>query len=164
MQLSKGTITRAQRLIRKGEWLERNAAVIEMAIEAIDQAHDQLIDRHDGILRDEDVIEMAIHNLMTPLKALQPLQCELGHGTPWEVDNDQTVTLFHPYACKDHRYEVIIGPDDVEDNPITTRWSELTAIEKSAINALVNHFASHQSPVRAELLKRVNDARDYHGN
>ena len=162
MQLTKGTINRAQKLIRMGEWLERHASTIELSFDAIDKCHDMLIDWRDE--PSESVINSAIGDLMTPLKALAPLRCELGHGTPWETSSDKYVTLHHPYACKDHRYETIIGPDDVEENPVTTRWSELTAIEKSAVNALVNHFATQQSPVREELLKRVNEARGHHGD
>ena len=161
MQLLTATLYRTQRLIRMGEWLDRNGSAISLAFSVIDQAHDALIDS-ESTDSEVDSATLEIHVL---LRALVPLMTELNHGTPWEVDRDlKAVTLHQPYACPDHRYQTVIGDDDKEDNPVTSRWKELSVTEKSAFNALINHVASHSDPVRAELLSRINDARDYHGD
>jgi len=107
-ELHQSTLYRTQRLIRMGEWLERNVHTLTLAFEALDSAHDQLIDQEEIDLPIEEVVDMVVSKQMTALQALMPLVRELNIGNVFEAELGQDVTLHHPNACKDHRYQVVI--------------------------------------------------------
>ena len=107
-ELHEATLYRTQRLIRMGEWLERNMHTIALVAESIDYAHDQLMEHEEIDLPLNCVVDMVVHRQMTALQALMPLVREINIGTAFEAEMGQDVTLHQPNACKDHRYEVVI--------------------------------------------------------
>jgi len=107
-ELQQSTLYRTQRLIRMGEWLERNMHTLTLAYEALDSAHDQLIEHEEIDLPLEAVVDMVVSRQMSALQAFMPLVRELNIGNVFEAELGQDVTLFHPNACKDHRYQVVI--------------------------------------------------------
>ena len=106
--LHQSTLYRTQRLIRMGEWLERNMHTMTLAFEAMDSAHDQLIEHEEIDLPLEAVVEMVVTRQMSALKAFMPLVREINIGNVFEAEMGKDVTLHHPNACKDHRYQVVI--------------------------------------------------------
>ena len=101
---------RVQRLIRMGEWLERNQAALQLAIEVIDEAHDLLIDGPSDELALSDTIEMAASKMLNPVEMLKQIQQDLSFGVPTAgVRRGVDVTLCHPYASEEKRYEVVIA-------------------------------------------------------
>ena len=107
-ELHQSTLYRTQRLIRMGEWLERNMHTVALAFQVLDRAHDQLIEREDSGFPIEDLVEDVIYKQMTALHALMPLVRELNMGYVFEAEVGKDVTLHHPNGCKTHRYEVVI--------------------------------------------------------
>jgi len=107
-ELHQSTLYRTQRLIRMGEWLERNMHTLTLAFEALDSAHDQLIEHEEIDLPLEEVVDMVVTKQMSALQAFMPLVRELNIGTAFEAEMGKDVTLHHPLACKDHRYQVVI--------------------------------------------------------
>ena len=107
-ELHQSTLYRTQRLIRMGEWLERNMHTLTLAYEALDSAHDQLIEHEEIDLPLEEVVDMVVTKQMSALQAFMPLVREINIGTVFEAEMGQDVTLHHPNACKDHRYQVVI--------------------------------------------------------
>ena len=107
-QLHQSTLYRTQRLIRMGEWLERNAATICLAFEVMDRANDKLIDRDDEDITADDLIEMVASEQISAIRALYPILGEINGYRDWDVEMGQDVTLHQPNACKDCRYEVVI--------------------------------------------------------
>ena len=107
-ELHQSTLYRTQRLIRMGEWLERNMHTLSLAFEAMDSAHDQLIE-HEGIdLPLDEVVDMVVYKQMSALQALMPLVREINIGNVFEAEMGEDVTLHQPNACKEHRYQVVI--------------------------------------------------------
>ena len=98
---------RTQRLIRMGEWLERNAPAICLAFEVIDRAHDLTIDPAEGMSH-ADIVEAVFEQQSSALRALYPILGDLNCYTDWGAQMGQDVTLHHPRGCKEHRYEVVI--------------------------------------------------------
>ena len=97
---------RVQRLIRMGEWLERNEAALKLAIETIDEAHDTLIDPPDD-MPCSDQVEMAGFKMMFPMELLNRLKTELVYDVPTrDVQMGKDVTLRHPFGAKE--YEVVM--------------------------------------------------------
>ena len=107
-QLHPSTLYRTQRLIRMGEWLERNAATICLAFEVMDRANDKLIDRNDEDITADDLIEVVASEQISAIRALYPILNEINTYNDWDVEMGQDVTLHQPNACKDHKYQVVI--------------------------------------------------------
>jgi len=107
-ELHQSTLYRTQRLIRMGEWLERNMHTMTLAFEAMDSAHDQLIEHEEIDLPLEAVVDMVVTRQMSALQAFMPLVREVNIGNVFEAEMGQDVTLHQPNACKDCRYEVVI--------------------------------------------------------
>ena len=101
---------RVQRLIRLGEWLERNEAALQLAIDTIDQAHDVLIDGPDDELALSDVVEMTAFKMLNAVQTLNQIRSDLAFDVPTkDVRRGRDVTLHHPYASDEaKRYEVVI--------------------------------------------------------
>ena len=97
---------RVQRLIRMGEWLERNRAAIITAFDAIDDAHTMMIDPPEG-MTDSDLLDIAGSKQLYPLQSLQVISAQLRHDI-WNVKRGTDVTLHHPFALPDKQYEVVI--------------------------------------------------------
>ena len=97
---------RVQRLIRMGEWLERNAPAMVTAFDAIDEAHDLLMEADEDMSHSE-VIEMAYGKMMQPVKSLCLTMMELRRDD-WGVKRGTDVTLHHPFAADEHKYEVVM--------------------------------------------------------
>ena len=107
-ELHQATLYRTQRLIRMGEWLERNMHTLNLAFEAMDSAHDQLIEHEEIDLPLDEVVDMVVSKQMSALQALMPLVREVNIGNVFEAEMGEDVTLHHPNACKEHRYQVVI--------------------------------------------------------
>ena len=106
--LQSHTRYRVQKLIRMGEWLERNEAAIVLAFDVLDDAHDKLCDP-DGTLSSNDLLDLVGHEQMQALQALRPMMMDLRWTSEW-VSNwtvgTSDVTLHRPYQkCK---HEVVI--------------------------------------------------------
>ena len=101
---------RVQRLIRMGEWLERNEAALQLAIDTVDQAHDLLIDGPDDELALSDVVEMTAFKMLNAVQTLNQIRSDLSFGVATnDVRRGRDVTLHHPYASDEaKRYEVVI--------------------------------------------------------
>ena len=107
-ELHQSTLYRTQRLIRMGEWLERNMHTLTLAFEAMDSAHDQLIEHEEIDLPLDEVVDMVVSKQMSALQAFMPLVRELNIGNVFEAEMGQDVTLHQPKASKEHRYQVVI--------------------------------------------------------
>jgi len=105
--LHQSTLYRTQRLIRMGEWLERNAATICLAFEVIDRAHDLTMDPPED-MPCSDIVEQVSSQQVSAIRALYPILGEINTYSDWGVEMGQDVTLHHPNACKDHKYQVVI--------------------------------------------------------
>ena len=98
---------RVQRLIRLGEWLEKNQDTLVLAFDVIDEAHDMLVDPLEG-LSESEVIEMAGFKQLQALQSMQRLMMELRHNIPTKhVRRGVDVTIHHPYATKGE-WEVVM--------------------------------------------------------
>ena len=106
-ELSPATLYRTQRLIRMGEWLERNAATICLAFEVIDRAHDLTMDPPED-MPCSDIVEQVSCQQLSALRALYPVLADINGYSDWGVEMGQDVTLHRPNACKDHKYQVVI--------------------------------------------------------
>ena len=105
--LHPSTLYRTQRLIRMGEWLERNAATICLAFEVMDRAHDLTFDPPEGMSH-SDIVEQVSEQQTSAIRALYPILGEINGYRDWGVEMGQDVTLHQPNGCKDCRYEVVI--------------------------------------------------------
>ena len=106
-ELNPATLQRTQRLIRMGEWLERNAATICLAFEVIDRAHDLTMEPPED-MPCSDIVEQVSCQQLSALRALSPVLAEINHYRDWGAEMGNDVTLHQPNACKDHKYEVVI--------------------------------------------------------
>ena len=111
---------RAQKLIRMGEWLERNEAAIVLAFDVLDEAHDKLCDVDEPSDLSE-LIDLVGHEQMQALQALRPMMMDLRWTSEWVSDwsaDNTDVTLHRPYQkCK---HEVVIeAPKPVTDETPT---------------------------------------------
>ena len=113
--LNQSTLYRTQRLIRMGEWLERNAATICLAFEVIDRAHDLTMDPPEN-MPCSDIVEQVSSQQVSAIRALYPILGEINTYSDWGVEMGQDVTLHHPNACKDHRYQVVIEASEPFEN------------------------------------------------
>ena len=107
-ELHQATLYRTQRLIRMGEWLERNAATICLAFEVMDRAHDELIEHDNSGIPLDELVEIIIYKQMSALQAFMPYMRDMRNGNAFEAEMGKDVTLHHPNGCKEHRYEVVI--------------------------------------------------------
>ena len=105
--LHQATLYRTQRLIRMGEWLERNAATICLAFEVIDRAHDLTMDPPEN-MPCSDIVEQVSSQQVSAIRALYPILGEINTYNDWGVEMGQDVTLHQPNACKDHKYQMVI--------------------------------------------------------
>ena len=108
---------RVQRLIRLGEWLERNGAALTLAADVISEAHDTLIDPPDD-MPTSDVVEITGAQQMQAVMTLNKLVQELRFNVPTRgVGRGGDVTLHHPYAFGSNEYQVVMEapkPKDIE--------------------------------------------------
>ena len=105
--LHQSILYRTQRLIRMGEWLERNAATICLAFEVIDRAHDLTMDPPED-MPCSDIVEQVSSQQVSAIRALYPILGEINGYNDWGVEMGQDVTLHQPNACKDHKYQMVI--------------------------------------------------------
>jgi len=121
---------RVQRLIRLGEWLERNQAALQLAIEVIDEAHDVLVDPPED-MPCSDQCEMAGFKMMSPMAVLNRLRSELLYSVPVrDVQMGKDVTLRHPYGEKE--FEVVMKAP-VADVP--THKREYESMQEAMVEA-----------------------------
>ena len=132
---------RVQRLIRLGEWLERNMDVLQLAIDSIDEAHDSLLEASghapDPICH-ADVVDTVGTRMFTPMQILNRLRAELGHGVATrDVQRGKDVTIHHPYAAPGREYEVVMEAPKPKNVPavVVTESKELTDDEKEQLTA-----------------------------
>ena len=117
--LESHTRYRVQKLIRMGEWLERNEAALVLAYDVLDDAHDKLCDP-DETLDPNELLDLVGHQQMQALLALRPMMMELRMASDWDVKRGTDVTIRQPYACSKHKYEVVIeAPKPVTDETPT---------------------------------------------
>jgi len=110
---------RVQRLIRMGEWLERNEAAIVLAYDVINEAHDKMIDA-DDTTEPNLLIDIVGHDQMQALLTLRPIIMDLRLASDWDVKRGTDVTLHHPYAAPGKKYDVVIeAPKPVADETPT---------------------------------------------
>jgi hypothetical protein len=96
---------RVQRLIRMGEWLEQNAAILVALFDSIDDSHTRAVSTEgdDTLLLETLVMEMDM-----PLKALIGVLVDLRRDH-WNVKRGEDVTLYHRWAFdEEKRHEVVI--------------------------------------------------------
>jgi len=99
---------RVQRLIRLGEWLERNQDALVLAYEVINEAHDTLIDPPED-MPCSDIVEQVGFQQLHAVTTLRTLVNDLRFDVPTkDVKRGTDVTLHHPLAWGDKQYEVVI--------------------------------------------------------
>ena len=114
---------RVQRLIRKGEWLERNGDALVAFFDALDSAHDELLE-----VQDMEAVSYVTGNMMAPIKALFHLTLELRHDSMCRgIQRGTDVTLHHPYACEGKEYEVVIEAPKPKDIPTQEEFERVRA-------------------------------------
>ena len=114
---------RVQRLIRKGEWLERNGDALVAFFDALDTAHDQLLEAED-----EEMTAYAVGQMMSPIKALFHLTLELRHNSMCRgIERGRDVTIHHPYAAPGMEYEVVIEAPKPKDIPSQEEFERVRA-------------------------------------
>ena len=108
---------RVQRLIRLGEWLERNEAALIMAFDVIDDAHELLIDPPEDMPA-SDSVEIAGFKMLQPLMAMQKMLTELRHDLPTrQVRMGEDVTIHQPFALPGKEWQVVIEAPTPKDIP-----------------------------------------------
>ena len=99
---------RVQKLIRMGEWLERNQDALVLAFEVINEAHDTLIDPPDD-MPTSDIVEQVGFQQLHAVTTLRTIVNDLRFDIPTRnVKRGTDVTLHHPFACESKQYEVVI--------------------------------------------------------
>ena len=109
---------RVQRLIRLGEWLERNQSALITAFDAIDEAHDTLIEA-DSDMTAADLIELVGFKQMEPVKSLNTMMAELRNNIPTRhVKMGEDVTIHQPFALGlNQEMKVVIEAPKPKDIP-----------------------------------------------
>ena len=116
---------RVQRLIRLGEWLERNQSALITAFDAIDDAHDLLID---GEMPAGELVDCVGFKQMEPIKSMSLMLSELRHDVPTRnVQRGVDVTLHHLFACVGKEYEVVIEAPKPKDIPSQEEFNRVRA-------------------------------------
>ena len=114
---------RVQRLIRLGEWLEKNMDALIMGYDQIDDAHDMLVDIPEG-LDAAEVTEIVGFKQMQALKVWSRLMSELRHDVPCKhVRRGADVTIHKPFAYKDE-WQVVIPAPQPKDVPSQEEYEE----------------------------------------
>ena len=113
---------RVQRLIRLGEWLEKNQDAMVALFDVIDDAHDTLVDPPED-MPCSDVVELVGFKQMQAIKGMNRMMNELRHGIPTKhVRRGVDVTIHQPYALKNEWEVVIEAP--VPDVPTQEEYNE----------------------------------------
>ena len=108
---------RVQRLIRLGEWLERNEPALITAFDAINEAHNKVLEPEDDVPC-SDLVEMISFEQLAPLMSLEKMIMELRHNIPTKnISFGADVTIHQPYACTKHQWEVVIEAPQPKDIP-----------------------------------------------
>ena len=109
---------RVQRLIRLGEWLERNEAALIMAFDVIDDAHELLVDPPEN-MPTSDIVEISGFKMLHPILALQKMMMELRHDLPTRhVKMGEDVTIHQPFALGlNQEMQVVIPKPQPKDIP-----------------------------------------------
>ena len=108
---------RVQRLIRLGEWLERNQHALVLAYEVINEAHDTLIDPPED-MPCSDIVEQVGFQQLHAVTTLRTLINDLRFDVPTKgVKRGTDVTLHHPLAWGDKEYEVVMKAPEPVDVP-----------------------------------------------
>jgi len=114
---------RVQRLIRKGEWLERNGDALVAFFDILDRYHDELLE-----VEDMEATSYVATEMTPPIKALFHLMLELRHDSMVrDVVRGTDVTLHHPYACAHKQYEVVIEAPKPKDIPSQEEFERVRA-------------------------------------
>ncbi len=118
---------RVQRLIRLGEWLERNQAAMLLAADVISEAHDMLIDPPED-MPCSDIVELTGAQQMQAVMALNKLMQELRFNVPTRnVNRGGDVTLHHPYAFGSNEYQVVMEAPQPQDIPSQEEFDRVRA-------------------------------------
>ena len=108
---------RVQRLIRLGEWLERNEAALTLAADVINEAHDLLVDPPEH-MPTSDIVEVAGFKQLHAVMSLNKLMQELRHELPTRaVRMGDDVTLHQPFATPGKEWQVVIEAPKPKDIP-----------------------------------------------
>ena len=94
---------RAQRLIRMGEWLERNMDALITFYDKVDDEHTQALDCE----KDIELLMCHVIAMTHALNAQGRLMMELRRNE-WNVERGGDVTMVNPFACEEHRETVLI--------------------------------------------------------
>ena len=114
---------RVQRLIRLGEWLERNQDALVLAFEVINEAHDTLVDPPED-MPCSDIVEQVGFQQLHAVTTLRTIVNDLRFDVPTkDVKRGADVTLHHPLAWGDKQYEVVIKAP-VPDVPSQEEYNE----------------------------------------
>ena len=121
---------RVQRLIRLGEWLERNQDALVLAFEVINEAHDTLIDPPED-MPCSDIVEQVGFQQLHAVTTLRTIVQDLRFDVPTRnVKRGTDVTLRHPFGHKE--YEVVIKAP-VPDVPSQEEYNE-SLKDKAGVN------------------------------
>lgn len=98
---------RVQKLIRMGEWLERNEAFLIALYDVIDTAHTDALEME---LDDTLILEYLINRQLAPLRGMGSVIADMRREQEqaWGVKRGTDVTLHHPNACPSHQHEVVM--------------------------------------------------------
>jgi hypothetical protein len=114
---------RVQRLIRLGEWLERNQDALVLAFEVINEAHDTLIDPPEDMPASDIVEEVGFQQLHA-VTTLRTIVNDLRFDVPTRnVKRGVDVTLHHPFACESKQYEVVIKAPKAQGIPTQQQYN-----------------------------------------
>ena len=118
---------RVQRLIRMGEWLERNKDAFMLASEVINEAHDTLIDPPEDTPC-SDIVEQVGFQQLHAVTTLRTLANDLRFAVPTkDVKRGTDVTLHHPLTWGDKQYEVVIEAPKPQDIPSQEEFDRVRA-------------------------------------
>ena len=116
---------RVQRLIRLGEWLERNQDALVLAFEVINEAHDTLIDPPED-MPCSDIVEQVGFQQLHAVTTLRTIVNDLRFDVPTRnVKRGTDVTLHHPFACESKQYEVVIKAPKPKDVPSQAEFDKV---------------------------------------
>ena len=108
---------RVQRLIRLGEWLERNEAALTLAADVISEAHDMLVDPPED-MPCSDIVEKVGFKQLNAVMSLDKMVQELRLDLPLrDVNRGGDVTLHQPFAAPGHEWQVVIEAPKPKDVP-----------------------------------------------
>ena len=108
---------RVQRLIRLGEWLERNEAALTLAVDVISEAHETLIDPPEDMPA-TDVVELTGAQQMQAVLSLNKLVQELRFNVPTRnISRGGDVTLHNPCVFGSKEYQVVMEAPKPKDIP-----------------------------------------------